>query len=51
VSDLTIEVQRSGVHDLIVILRRLGTGYFYWRVSIGGGVLSRPERGQAVFEV
>jgi hypothetical protein len=23
---------------------------FYWRVSTGGGVLSRPERGQAVFE-
>jgi hypothetical protein len=25
-------------------------GDFYWRVSIDGGVLSRPERGRAVFE-
>ena len=39
VNNLNIEVQRSGVHDLIVLLRRLGTGvflqaYFYRRRSI-----------------
>jgi hypothetical protein len=39
VSNLKIEVQRSRVQDLIVILRRLGTGvfllaYFYRRRSI-----------------
>jgi hypothetical protein len=39
VSNLKVEVQRSGVHDLIVLFRRQGftsvVAYFYWRISTG----------------